>query len=618
MVKMEGILVFDQTNDLIYHNFNEPMREKMYKQALDLGLLEEESVCPTQDLNSNVLIQIFSPLLASQRIMMCQFDNAYTSIQMEKNLNVVFDEFLGYIFLEISTNEVELVKRELGAFIAFIKYICGPNIFSIKNDAPKIDHLTDLIATYRELYAVNQGVLMEAIEQLLVNVDVKNTVVDALQAATERLKQDPHSQRSHSLLFVGSKFLARYSSRQAQELAPVDMFFLNLLCQMHDRRRRDGRRRRIESQIVFLQGSVHQSVAGCVPHIVHVVQLVEQVSLVLVIEHAHTALASHLYDVYFALHKLQNLQMQFDLDNLRGAFDALDTYVRHTQDTLRKVKSNNAEVDEAIRSFTTRWDTLRRKYSDYFKTSDNGLIVKIDSNMPVFVESVKDLFRLLCAGCATLEHGLQRVTDIADVAEDSLREVFVFLHAKSQKNFTMGSYPFQSLVEGLCFLYEFPGMVHFMHIDRYNGRIVAPSLDDHDPSDILKDRLWSMVDFSRNYLDKGYMSMIWKDVTFSYAYFVWFEDEHGATLKPNEPPNHGSVLPATKPSLIAGILAGDYYQRLIETCFPRTPSSKIRCYELFLVHLGLVTSTIVLEHCRRLAVTITDLTGCIGNPIDLL
>uniref|UniRef100_A0A182SCP9 FUZ/MON1/HPS1 first Longin domain-containing protein n=1 Tax=Anopheles maculatus TaxID=74869 RepID=A0A182SCP9_9DIPT len=232
---MEGILVFDQTNDLIYHNFNEAMREKMSKQAYDLGLLDEESACPTQELNSNVLIQIFSPLLASQRIMMCQFDNAYTSIQMDNNLNVVFDEFLGYIFLEISTKEVDLLKRELGAFIAFTKYICGPNIFSIKSDASKVEHLTELILTYRELYAVNQGVLMEAIEQLLVNVDVKNTVVTALQAATDRLKQDPHSQRSHSLLFVGSKFLARYSTRQAQELAAVDMFFLNLLCQMHTR-----------------------------------------------------------------------------------------------------------------------------------------------------------------------------------------------------------------------------------------------------------------------------------------------------------------------------------------------------------------------------------------------
>lgn len=36
--------MFDQTNDLIYHNFNEAMREKMSKQAYDLGLLDEESV----------------------------------------------------------------------------------------------------------------------------------------------------------------------------------------------------------------------------------------------------------------------------------------------------------------------------------------------------------------------------------------------------------------------------------------------------------------------------------------------------------------------------------------------------------------------------------------------
>uniref|UniRef100_A0A2M4C1C2 FUZ/MON1/HPS1 third Longin domain-containing protein n=1 Tax=Anopheles marajoara TaxID=58244 RepID=A0A2M4C1C2_9DIPT len=169
---------------------------------------------------------------------------------------------------------------------------------------------------------------------------------------------------------------------------------------------------------------------------------------------------------------------------------------------------------------------------------------------------------------------------------------------------------------------EFPGMVHFMHIDRYNGRIVSPSLDVQDPSDILKQRVWSMVDFARTYLDKGYMSMIWKDVTFSYAYFLWFEDEHGTALKPNEPPNRclscGTGLLGLLVCVLVFFLLCVSSRRLIETCFPRSSSGKIRCYELFLVHLGLVTSTIVLEHCRRLAVTITDLTGCIGNPIDLL
>lgn len=89
---MEGVLIFDQSNDLIYQNFNDAMRAKMSRHAIDLGLMEDDKRDSRKDLDANVLIQIFSPLVASQRIMMCQFDNAYTSVQMENNLNLVFDE----------------------------------------------------------------------------------------------------------------------------------------------------------------------------------------------------------------------------------------------------------------------------------------------------------------------------------------------------------------------------------------------------------------------------------------------------------------------------------------------------------------------------------------------
>jgi Hermansky-Pudlak syndrome 1 protein len=60
------------------------------------------------------------------------------------------------------------------------------------------------------------------------------------------------------------------------------------------------------------------------------------------------------------------------------------------------------------------------------------------------------------------------------------------------------------------------------------------------------------------------------------------------------------------------------HRRLIEICFPKTAPNKIKCYELYCVHLGLVTASCVLEHCRRLAATINDVTGPSGNPIDLL
>lgn len=44
------------------------------------------------DIDTNVMVQLFSPIVASQRIMFCQFDNSYTSIQLDDDLNFVFEE----------------------------------------------------------------------------------------------------------------------------------------------------------------------------------------------------------------------------------------------------------------------------------------------------------------------------------------------------------------------------------------------------------------------------------------------------------------------------------------------------------------------------------------------
>lgn len=68
-----------------------------------------------------------------------------------------------------------------------------------------------------------------------------------------------------------------------------------------------------------------------------------------------------------------------------------------------------------------------------------------------------------------------------------------------------------------------------------------------------------MVDFSRSYLQKGHMSLIWKDTTFSYSYFLWFEDHNGCPMKPKELPN-SSIATTIKPQVVPGILSGEFYQ----------------------------------------------------------
>lgn len=53
-------------------------------------------------------------------------------------------------------------------------------------------------------------------------------------------------------------------------------------------------------------------------------------------------------------------------------------------------------------------------------------------------------------------------------------------------------------------------------------------------------------------------------------------------------------------------------------CFPKMAPNKIKCYELFCVHLGLVTAQCVLEQTRRLSASIWELKGHPNHPIDLI
>lgn len=128
MVKMTGLFVFDQQNDIIFTQLNGHIRKKLYEIAKKQELLPDNAVCflifhfisanfkfssnknslfllvcvvlccvqvENDDIDTNVMVQLFSPIVASQRIMFCQFDNSYTSIQLDDDLNFVFEEVRG-------------------------------------------------------------------------------------------------------------------------------------------------------------------------------------------------------------------------------------------------------------------------------------------------------------------------------------------------------------------------------------------------------------------------------------------------------------------------------------------------------------------------------------------
>ncbi|XP_071448047.1 BLOC-3 complex member HPS1 [Hetaerina americana] len=741
---MRCILVFDHLNDILYskydNKFSKHVKKLAYRQGLIPGDLDGSSI--KGKLSSNIIIQLFSPIVTSQRLMGCQFGNSYISVQCQDGTNMVFDEYMGYLFIHIGMEDVMLMKRTLSICVVLVQHLCGPDVSLLKHDKEVSQLLSKLLDGWRHLRDSDQAFLVEAVEQLGVNGEIAGSSLNALRGAADRLRTTaPDSSRVHFLLFVNSKFLSLYSSRSAKDLAASDILFLSLLTntmnqtqakdslsddecsevdvtaddiQNHIRNTyeyskdeksypapsRDGHsnhdvthtviaedssegefysppdspsnvRRRVkktvsggsdgeqgtdkeaESEEIFdepvlghsgeqnsrigydlsvlrreqgISSEVHSHLMllrgggpGFTPHIVHIARVCEDVHLLLIIETGSGAVANGLHEAFAALTSLQSLQLQRDVAGVRVAFDSLETGIKHIFDGVRrsKPKSKSAtmsafDLESCVLRLRSCWEFIRKKYLEYLRTREPDCILRIESSTPAFSDALREVFKAGCLEIGLLSRDKEALLSAVETVREGMAPFGDFLKVKALRNFTLGSRASLTINK---YLEEFPGLVHFIYVDRSTHRVTTPSLDfsSQETITLTKKKIWAMVDFSREHLTEGHVAIMWKDNTFNYAYFLWFEDTNGSPLKVKVFPS--SLL---KQFPIPGVLCGDFYQKLIEECFPKIPASKVQCYELFCIHLGLATASCVLEHSRRLAATVWEVTGTSNNPIDVL
>lgn len=378
---MDGILVFDLSNDLIYKNLNDGLQTKLFEIARERGLCDNDATT----LSKEVFIQIFSPLLANLRFMLIQFDNSFDYVKSENDFNMVFGEYLGFIFITISNNKsIEFMHRSQGVFISFTRYIFGPAIYNLKSDIRKSEVVTNLYNKWNILFDKNQSVCLDVIEQLTVSNDIKNSIVLSLEHALDKLKQqDPKYQRNHALIFVDNKFLSIYSMRTSQQLAAADIFFINLFSQIYPQSEE------IDSNVFFLHGIMN----ACIPHRVHRIFLSPSVTLVILSEFGNTIVSTNLHSTLVQLSKIKILQAQCEMEGLVIETEKLDKFVKSVTEVAKKMKHTNDE-EEVVRSFINKYDNLKRKYVEMLKIMDKNQLVKVESYFPYFVDSAKDLFQV--------------------------------------------------------------------------------------------------------------------------------------------------------------------------------------------------------------------------------
>ncbi|XP_034952324.1 Hermansky-Pudlak syndrome 1 protein homolog [Chelonus insularis] len=667
---MRGLLIFDHLNDVLFTKCNKKFADHMQNLARLQGLLQEttnEEDNSSRQLSANIIMQLFSPIVTSQQVMASQFGNTYTSMKCQDGTNMVFDNFMGYTILYVSTADIELMKRTVGICVTILGHICGPDVAVLRTSKRKAMLVSSLLDAWKELRDCEQSILTETVEQLSVNTDLASSTLKILHDAADKLKTQSDYPNVHILVLVEHKFLSLYSSKNAQDLSGADILLMILMCKaiskgehtdeyecqedaaniiltqnnysieeteslnldkkfanpttadiMHlfgdsrDSSINEGLNSLAEdslfSQLVLL-GSNQSKTANAV----HIFELSEGIHLVAIMEITNISISSGLYDSFYHLNMMNILQSQRDIDELRPAFEQFDTAIKKTVDGIKKNRAFvTNDVDMCQRRLQVKWEFVRKKYVDFLKLRDSESILQIESNMPGFIDTMKELFRLTCFNRSFLKTGCDVILTVCRLVRQKFNDFSDFLKVKALKNFTLGSRTSLTINK---YLEEFPGLVHFIYIDRVTHRITAPTLDftNLETLALIKKKIWLMIDQSRMHLQEGHFSVMWKDTTFNYAYFLWFEDSSGSPLKCKAYYHH-----QMKNFPVPGVLCADYYKKLAQTFFPKLSLNKIRMYELYCVHLGLATSSCVLEHSRRLAATIWEVTGLPHNPTDIL
>lgn len=605
---MKGFLVFDTLNDVVFKQMDHDLLKHMIEVSARNGLLTEGAAGhvagPSEVITNDVLVQLFSPLVTSHRVMKERMHNAYSSIYCKDQTLCIFTEYYDWTILGINSEKEDseaVCRKRLKVFLALVQRLYGPAVQELKLQSTSGNKRSQLLGSVMESYCAlkeqNQVFLFEALEQVAVNSDITSSCMKLLQEMLEIFQRCAHKGEMpcHSFLLFNYKLVSSFSRRNSTRLSHGDMLLLFLILQsLHkendgtEDHRQEGNEK-TRSLLLFFATALHSSI----PYIVHSVVITSSILLVVISEvNSKVLLADSLFSLLKHLHSIQEKPED---GRCRMTVDVLESAITRLSDTCRRAE---LEKDEAtcISLITKKWAHLKMSgFVEYLSGSNNTeLAARSEEALLLLKKNVQTAFREL-----VLNPELAREVEPRPMLADS--QELIRTTVKKQ----LESYMDFLLVkagEGLhisSFSAQFPGLLHFAYINRTANRMLATIIDTAE----LHARVWKGWEFAQRYSHEGSFTAMWVDGDLHFSYTLWFENHAGRPVKPKCAVNPASLQQMSYP----GVVSSSFYGQLMRYCFPDVSLEQLSCLEFMCAHANSVPASTILEQLQLLPSSLRDL-----------